>query len=140
MKHNRPCLHVNLNKTIRHLATTAIRLWIEENQVRVLNVVGSRASKDPEIYDEVFRIIAGVIQAQKRVENFHEPSTGEYPEIRFLGAGFELPKSVDEAIDGIISDMTLEERVRLADLEEDELLPLESVIGVDHSNNMPRLF
>jgi hypothetical protein len=38
-----------------------------------------------------------------------------------------LPNSVNAAIDSIISDMTLEERVRLANLNEDDLLPLELV-------------
>jgi hypothetical protein len=126
-KRNRSCLRVDLNKALGHLATTAIRIWIAENQIQVLNVAGSRASKDPEIYDEVFRIVAGVIQAEKRAEKFDEPSTGEYLEIHFTGADLNLPRSVHEAIDGIISDMTLEERVRLANLDEDQLLPLELV-------------
>ena len=36
----------------------------------------------------------------------------------------DLPKTVDEAVDRIISEMSLDERVRIARLSKDELFPM----------------
>ena len=36
--------------------------FIEENDIQVLNVAGSRASRDPVLYDKVFKIMVGVAQ------------------------------------------------------------------------------
>ena len=60
-KHDRPCIHINLNETLLFMASSEINSWIIENGIEVLNVAGSRASKDPEIYQDVKYIIEGVI-------------------------------------------------------------------------------
>ncbi len=39
------------------------------------------------------------------------------------------PKTVDQVVDGIIADLTLEERVGTADLDEDEFRVLELTLG-----------
>lgn len=61
--HGRPCLHLDLEQL--PLATASVRLsrWLREEEVRVLNVAGPRASKDPEIYrltKELLRLSLGV--------------------------------------------------------------------------------
>jgi hypothetical protein len=38
-----------------------VRRWIDENDFRVLNVAGSRASKDPKIYDGTRSFLASVL-------------------------------------------------------------------------------
>lgn len=48
--HNRPWLHIDLNTTIAFQAAQQISSWIKEHDIQVLNVAGSRASKDPKIY------------------------------------------------------------------------------------------
>ena len=56
-KHKRPCLHINLNETPINEASPVIAGWIFRNEIQVLNVAGSRASKDPKIYEKTFHII-----------------------------------------------------------------------------------
>jgi len=48
-QHGRPCLHIDLNKIIAFDAALKISTWVEENSISVLNVAGSRASKDKRI-------------------------------------------------------------------------------------------
>jgi hypothetical protein len=45
MKHSRPHLHVDFLKAAGFAAGHVIKNWIAENRIRVLNVAGSRASK-----------------------------------------------------------------------------------------------
>ena len=56
-KHGRPCLHIDLNDIPDYNAVFLIRKWMYENNIEILNVAGSRASKDPEIYKKVFDVI-----------------------------------------------------------------------------------
>ena len=50
IKHARPWLHVDFKITNNIDTSDSISSWIIENSIKVLNVAGSRASKDPEIY------------------------------------------------------------------------------------------
>jgi hypothetical protein len=50
LRHGRPWLHMDLNKTWPSQAVKQIRSWIAEHEIKVLNVAGPRASKDPAIY------------------------------------------------------------------------------------------
>ncbi|MCK4984938.1 MAG: putative molybdenum carrier protein, partial [Desulfobacterales bacterium] len=60
-KHDRPCIHINLNETLLFMAASKINSWIIEHGIEVLNVAGSRASKDPEIYKDAFYIVEGAV-------------------------------------------------------------------------------
>ena len=55
--HSRPWLHIDLNDTMAFQAAEKIRTWIAENEIKVLNVAGSRASKDPGIYNATADIL-----------------------------------------------------------------------------------
>jgi len=64
-KHHKTCLHINLNEIPDYNAVFLVRKWMYENDVEILNVAGSRASKDPEIYKKVFDITKGVYWTDK---------------------------------------------------------------------------
>ncbi len=48
IKHRKPYLH--LSAVFKDNAAQKLEKWIEENNIRVLNVAGPRASKEPEAY------------------------------------------------------------------------------------------
>lgn len=50
LRHGRPCLHIDLNKTESSQAARQIKHWLAEHEMEVLNVAGPRASKDTAIY------------------------------------------------------------------------------------------
>lgn len=56
-KHCKPHLHLDLSGVSMAYAVRALRTWLAENGVRILNVAGSRASKDPEIYDATVSLL-----------------------------------------------------------------------------------
>jgi hypothetical protein len=57
IRHNRPCLLLNLEHIAIKKAVTSLRRWQEEHLITTLNVAGPRASGEPRIYDAVFAII-----------------------------------------------------------------------------------
>ncbi|MGA9111863.1 MAG: putative molybdenum carrier protein, partial [Smithella sp.] len=50
IKHHKPCLHLNMNNERIAEAADLLNNWIIKNNIKTLNVAGSRASKDDKIY------------------------------------------------------------------------------------------
>lgn len=65
-KHERPWLHIDLQKWTLKEAAGMINLWLKENGIRVLNVAGPKAGKDPEIYDAVLGLLEETRSGEKK--------------------------------------------------------------------------
>jgi hypothetical protein len=57
-KHEKPWLHLDLDKTSSADAGKQLRAWTQENNIQILNVAGSRASKDAKIYSAVKNLLS----------------------------------------------------------------------------------
>ena len=62
-KHDRPWIHVDMDKLSVSDAVKTVRSWIDRNNIQDLNVAGARASKDPEIYKTTAGIVKIVLTA-----------------------------------------------------------------------------
>ena len=60
-RHWKPCLHINLSEVPAFIASSEINTWVREHNIKVLNVGGPRASKDPDIYRDTYYVIQGTI-------------------------------------------------------------------------------
>ena len=132
-KHKRPSLHINLNETPAFLAASEINAWINENNIEILNVAGSRASKDPKIYEDTTYIIQGVIllglvKAQSG-SLLTDHNMDEY--LEKLPAP---PKTVDEAVNRLIEDLDLSDKVEIANMNLDDLVNLHPHLHVYFKN------
>ena len=56
-KHNCPCIHLDMNELSINDASSAVKAWIEENEIQILNVAGPRESKAPSIYNVTMKIL-----------------------------------------------------------------------------------
>jgi len=113
--HHRPYLHIDFTKSNGFEAARAINAWIVKHGIKVLNVAGARASKDPEIYDATFKALTAAFHLAL-VESSMDKTDP------FL----LKPKTVDEAVDRMMSELALKDRVRIArmGLEEASALPI----------------
>lgn len=117
-KHGKACLHIDLNNIAPFDAAIDIHEWIVEKRIKVLNVAGPRASKDPGIYKAVYDILEVV---------FHiDTITGMMPRIikktscpadRSLSV---LPGTVEEAIDILMDRLTPMDKIRIASVKSGE--------------------
>lgn len=60
LKHDRPCLVIDLEQVSGNEAIIAIEKWLEKYSIRILNVAGPRLSGEPRIYDAVYAILLKV--------------------------------------------------------------------------------
>ena len=56
-KHKRPHIHLDMNGLSTDDAADALRAWIENNGIIILNVAGPRTSKDPDIYNATAKVL-----------------------------------------------------------------------------------
>ena len=63
LKHGKPLLHLELSATMEGNVVQTLRTFIEENDIQVLNVAGSRGSRDPALYGKVFKIMVEAIRS-----------------------------------------------------------------------------
>ena len=127
-KYGRPCLHVDVNKTNGFRAASIFISWIIQHGIEVLNVAGPRASKDPEIYQNTKDILKTVLHLGIVQDNmpdlFPTPSQTKNRLNRL-----HSPRTVDQAMDRLISEMSLKDKVSFANMEEEDLIFLHPTLG-----------
>ncbi len=128
-KHGRPCLHIDLSIIPIFMAASRINTWVEEHDIEVLNVTGSRTSEDPKIYNEAMLIIenAILIGLGQAIPSEH---LIDYDMKKDLVKLSSIPKTVDEAVAEIIAVMPLQERVKIANLEKEDFTQASFSLGL----------
>lgn len=125
--HQRPWLHIDLNKTPPFSAGKIIRDWIKINKIEVLNVAGPRSSKEPSIYQAVFDLLETVFYMD--LINTEMPggflkTSNPIEHLQMHG----LPKTVNEAAEKIISGLSFRDRTKIANLQANKLEKLRQQI------------
>ena len=126
VKYSKPMAHINLSSVTPFDAAVLINNWIVEYDIKMINIAGPRASKDSKIYQSTLDIIESVLFLCFSENNFMHTAKKwndrEHPS--------DLPKTVDEAAIDIISGMDLRNRSMLANLSEEDLIPLQLTLGL----------
>ena len=114
LKHNKQLLHIDLNLRTSYDAAYEILSTIEFHHIKVLNVAGPRVSKDPAIYNDVFKILDMAYKIHKvdQIRNIEK-----------------LPKTVDEAVEKLIADLPLKDKTTIANMVEKDLMTLQFTLG-----------
>jgi hypothetical protein len=63
-QHNLPWLQIDLDKAGVIETVLQITVWIEKNNIQILNVAGPRESKGPGIHDDVVNILEAVLKVR----------------------------------------------------------------------------
>jgi hypothetical protein len=114
-KHDRPCLHIDLNKNDPLEASLKIAIWISKNRIGVLNVAGPRASKDPGIYAAVSEVLESALHlCDLKMASARPEKTS-------------IETSVDDTVDYILEGMPLREKTSIANMEKNQVKNLQHV-------------
>jgi hypothetical protein len=131
-RHNKPFLHIDLKETDIFQASLLMLEWIDEQEIKTLNIAGPRASKDPKIYEKVTDVLeSALLLESKRKELSRSPKLKKTPEAK----NFKRPTTVEEAVDILMSEMKLRDLNKLAQMSEDDLVYLHFTIGMWVRNN-----
>ena len=114
LKHKKQMIHIDLKLKTSYDAAYEILSSIEFHHIKILNVAGPRASKDPAIYNDVFKILDMAYKIHK------------VDQIRNLE---KLPKTVIEAVERLIVDLPLKDKTTIAKMAEKDLMTLQITLG-----------
>jgi len=124
--YGKPILHIDLFSVTSFVAAVQINNWIVDYDIRIMNVAGPRASKDSKIYQSTLDIIESALFLCFSENNFMYKARKWDDEEHSL----DLPQTVDEAAEDIIAGMDLRDRTMLANLSEEDIIPLQLTLGL----------
>jgi hypothetical protein len=129
IKHKRPWLHIDLSQMAAFQAASAINQWILQNEIEVLNVAGPRASKDPAVYQEALNIIESAYYLSLAETSMS--GAGNLKELSQSQAEPppEAPRTLDAAVDRLLSNMPLKDKTTVANMSQVELPNLHLTLG-----------
>ncbi len=127
-EHGRPCLHIDLNTNNRFEAAKNISWWIARHKIETLNVAGPRASRDPEIYQVTINVLTTALYLNI-IETTTPKATYTPPSLENLMGVATLPKTVEEAVERLISELSLKDKAYLAKMTEEDLPSLNPSLG-----------
>jgi hypothetical protein len=135
LKHKRQLLGIDLNQTIQFKAASLVNDWVQLRHIDVLYVIGPSASVDPNAWKHTANIVEGAII----LDLMNAPPDShitDYTKDEYLDKLPVLPKTVDEAVDQIIADMPLQDKVIMANIKKEELQSLNLTLGIFIRNQL----
>jgi len=130
-ENDRPCLNIDLNKTIAFKAAEQIKSWIETHKIEVLNIAGPRESNDPKIYKAVGDILETVLHLD--IIDVSMPDLFSAVDSDSFSAS-SLPRTVDRAVNILLSELSFKDKTRLVNMPKEKLTDLRLSLGKNISD------
>jgi hypothetical protein len=121
-QHGKDFLRVDLEKISKFECALNISRWISENRIEVLYVTGEKSQKEKSMYEAAVDILETVLYLDQ-VET--GKPLAEKPSKLFQPA----PKTVEEAVECLEADLSLKDRVTIAQMTFGELGGLNLTLG-----------
>jgi hypothetical protein len=118
-KHHRPWLHIDLNEINAFEAAKTVNSWIVQYKIKILNVAGPQVSEDPNIYKATKKILRAVIALGIITTDMADSSQAVH----------QLPRTVDEAVDQLTSELPLKGKTKIASRKKEDLVYLHLSLG-----------
>ena len=116
-KQGRPCLHIDLTVIRGFSAAQTIKSWLANNGVKTLYVTGPPTDDESRTCDDTVRMLKAVYYLF-----FIE-------EKRYEGAKPLYPRTLDAAVDRLMSEVPLKDKVLIAKMDKDDLHLLDNTLG-----------
>jgi hypothetical protein len=124
-RYAKPVIHLDLSQIPAFAAAQKLAAWIQENQIRILNVAGPRASEDPAIYQKTRDIIETVALLDQVTAGLSHKASRRFTDPP--AAGF--PTTIGSAVDTLVREMSLKDKATIANMTAAELDYLRPNLG-----------
>ena len=128
-RYSTPLLHVDLNGTNAFNAASLINDWVVDNDLIILHVTGPTENEDDKIYSATLDILQAVYFLNLTDTSMNQSMGAQELLANSLNTAVQ-PKTVAAAVDIIINEMHLKDRTLMANLEKEELAPLQLTLGL----------
>ena len=137
LKYKRQLLHVDLSQIEAFQAAKLINAWISLHHIKILNITGPRTSEDPKIYKAAMDILESAYYlSQVEDRTFTLDSFYQTPPKDRSSSPRINTKTVDDAVELLITEMPLKDRATMANFTKNELAPLNLTLGIYIRNQL----
>ena len=128
LKHKHQLLGVDLNQTIAFHAASLVNDWIQLRYIDILYVVGPSTTVNPNAGKHTkIMLERALISDLMNVPS--QRAIADYSKKELLEKPLVLPKTIHEAVERLIAEMALKDKVVIANMTYDELADLNSNFG-----------
>lgn len=130
-------LGIDLKKIIPFKAASIVNDWIHLEHIEVLYVIGPKSTVCPNAWKHAAHIVesALLLDLMGAPPEFH---TTDFSQQEYLNNLPVPPKTVDEAVDQIITEMPLRDRMEVANMTKEKLRSLNQCLGLFIKNQLLR--
>jgi hypothetical protein len=121
-------LGIDLKQKNAFQAASLVNDWVQLRKIDVLYVLGASTVENPSIGNHTRLMIEKALLLDM-MNLPAEHSISDYSKIDDLETLPVLPKTIHEAVDRLISELTLKDKVLIANMTHDELVDLNSNLG-----------
>jgi hypothetical protein len=118
-RHGKPSLHIDLEKINAFQAAHVVKKWASDNNIEILNVAGSRISKDRYIYQDTMRLLTTVFHMEMIENNMPDP----------MNPSPIVPETIEGVIERLIDELPFRDKARIANMKEKDLLFIHNTLG-----------
>lgn len=129
LNHGRQLLGIDLKQIIPFKAATLVNDWIQLKYIDVLYVIGPKVCVHPDAWKHTAHIVEGALTLDL-MDAPPDSHTTDFANKQNREKRPLIPKTVDEAVDQIIKEMPLKDRVYLSHLKKEGLGSLNLCLGV----------
>ena len=129
LNHGHQLLGIDLKQTIPFKAASLVNDWVQLVHIDVLYVIGPKAISHPDAWKHTAHIVEGALL----LDLMEAPPVSHithFTQEEYLNKLPVPPKTVDEAVDQIITEMPLKDRVYMAHLKKEGLRSLNLSLGI----------
>lgn len=117
----RPNCHIDVAGNDTFEAAIILQSFVQENQIRVLNVAGPRASHDPGIYFDVKSIMETMLYLDYLDSGAEDSLRGLFPR---LPEQHPYPGTLDAAVEAVSTPLSLKAKALVARMATDRVMDL----------------
>ena len=128
LKHKHQLLGVDLNQTIAFHAASLVNDWIQLRHIDVLYVIGPGTTENPHAGKHTRLMLERALILDIMNVPSHRTIT-DYSKKDYFVTRPVLPKTIHEAVERLITEMSLKDKVVIANMMHDELVDLNSNLG-----------
>lgn len=128
LKHKHQLLGVDLNQTIAFHAASLVNDWIQMRRIDVLYVVAPSSAANLHAEKHTKLMLERALILDLMNVSSHR-TIGDYSKRDYINGRPAIPKTIHDAVERLIAEMTLKDKVVIANMTHDELVDLNSNLG-----------
>lgn len=126
--HKRQMLGVDLNQSTPYKAASLLNDWIQLYRIEVLFAIGPDAVVTPDVATHTKLIVEGALTFPAgRAKPTPFAANGKKQQTKRIAS--ILPKTIDEAVDRLVAELSFKEKTKIANMSESDLIKFHMSYG-----------